>query len=104
LVVFGETSISACNDRITRKQRLRWATPQTSTSGSYDGKHNIGSYTKGVPTTPQHNSLNTRMKTPLAAAISYLIYKHIIFLRHEVICALPNATVFCTVMVTLKTI
>jgi len=31
LVAFGETSISACNNRITRKQRLRWATPQTST-------------------------------------------------------------------------
>jgi len=33
--VFGETSISACNDRIILKQRLRWATPQTSTLGSY---------------------------------------------------------------------
>jgi len=33
--VFGETSISACNDSIPRKQRLRWATPQTSTLGSY---------------------------------------------------------------------
>jgi len=31
LVAFGETSISACNDSIPRKQRLRWATPQTST-------------------------------------------------------------------------
>jgi len=31
LVAFGETSISACNDSISRKQRLRWATPQTST-------------------------------------------------------------------------
>jgi len=56
--------------------------------------------------TPQHNALNTRIKTPLAAAIRYLIYKHITFLRHKVIRALPNATVFCTVMViiTLKTI
>jgi len=27
LVAFGETSISACNDSIPRKQRLRWATP-----------------------------------------------------------------------------
>jgi len=35
LVAFGETSISACNDSIPRKQRLRWATPQTSTLGSY---------------------------------------------------------------------
>jgi len=35
LVAFGETSISACNDRITCKQRLHWATPQTSTLGSY---------------------------------------------------------------------
>jgi len=56
--------------------------------------------------TPQHNSLNTRIKTPLAAAIRYLIYKHITFLRHKLICALPNATVFCIVVViiTLKTI
>jgi len=50
--------------------------------------------------------LNTRLKTPLAAAIRYLIYKHITFLRHKVIRALANATVFCTVVVTitLKTI
>jgi len=56
--------------------------------------------------TPQHNSLNTRRKTPFAAAIRYLIYKHIAFLHHNVICALPNATVFCTVVViiTLKII
>ena len=56
--------------------------------------------------TPQHNSLNIRIKTPLAAAIRYLIYKHIAFLHHKVIRALPNATVFCTVVViiTLKTI
>ena len=56
--------------------------------------------------TSQHNSLNTRIKTPLAATIRYLIYKHITFLRHKVIHALPNATVFCTVVViiTLKTI
>ena len=56
--------------------------------------------------TPQHNSLNSRLKTPLAAAIRYLIYKHNTFLRHKVIRALPNATVFCIVMVmiTLKTI
>jgi len=49
--------------------------------------------------------LNTRLKTPLAAAIRYLIYKHITFLRHNVIRALPNATVFCAVVViiTLKT-
>jgi len=53
-----------------------------------------------------HSPLNTRLKTPLAAAIRYLIYKHITFLRHKVIRALPNATVFCTVVVitTLKTI
>ena len=31
------TTTSACNDSIPRKQRLRWATPQTSTLGSYDG-------------------------------------------------------------------
>ena len=45
------------------------------------------------------------MKTPLAAAIKYLIYKHFTFLRHKVIRALPNATVFCIVVViiTLKT-
>jgi len=50
--------------------------------------------------------LNTRLKTPLAAANRYLIYKHITFLRHKVIRALPNATVFCAVVViiTLKTI
>ena len=42
--------------------------------------------------TPQHNSLNTGIKTLLAAAIRYLIYKHITFLRHKVIRALPNAT------------
>jgi len=47
----------------------------------------------------QHNSLNTRIKTPLAAVIRYLIYKHIAFLRNKVIRALPNATVSCTVMV-----
>jgi len=35
LVAFGETSISVCNATIPRKQRLRWATPQTSTLGSY---------------------------------------------------------------------
>jgi len=53
-----------------------------------------------------HSSLNTILKTPLAAAIRYLIYKHITFLRHKVIRALPNATVFCTVVIinTLKTI
>jgi len=53
-----------------------------------------------------HSSLNTRLKTPLAAAIRHLIYKHITFLRHKVIRTLPNATVFCTVVVliTLKTI
>ena len=28
LVAFGETSISACNDRITRKQRLPWEHPK----------------------------------------------------------------------------
>ena len=28
--MFRETSISVCNDRILRKQLLRWATPQTS--------------------------------------------------------------------------
>ena len=56
--------------------------------------------------TPQRNSLNTRIKTPLADAIRYLIYEHITFLRHKVIRALPNATVFCIVVViiTLKTI
>jgi len=56
--------------------------------------------------TPQHNSLNIRFKTPLAAAIRYLIDKHITFLRHKVIRALPTAKVFCTVVViiTLKTI
>jgi len=42
------------------------------------------------------------MKTPLAAAIRYLICKHITLLRHKVIRALPNATVFCTVMVKIK--
>jgi len=52
--------------------------------------------------TPQHNSLNTRIKTPLAAAIRYLIYKHITFLRHKVIRALPNATVFCIVVVIIR--
>ena len=56
--------------------------------------------------TPQHNSFNTGTKTPIAAAIRYLIYKHIALLRHKVILALPNATVFCIVVViiTLKTI
>ena len=46
------------------------------------------------------------MKTQLAAAIRYLIYKHITLLRHKVIRALLNATVFCIVVViiTLKTI
>ena len=56
--------------------------------------------------TTQHNSLNTRIKTPLAGAIRYLIYKDISFVRHKVICALPNATAFCivVVLITLKTI
>jgi len=46
------------------------------------------------------------MKTPLAPAIRYLIYKHITFLRHKVIRALPNATVFgvVVVIITLETI
>jgi len=46
------------------------------------------------------------MKTPLAAAIRYLIYKQITFLGHTVSRALPNATAFCIVVVTitLKTI
>jgi len=46
------------------------------------------------------------MKTPLAAAIRYLIYKRITFLSHKGIRALPNPTVFCIVVViiTLKTI
>ena len=59
-----------------------------------------------TPYTNHSNSLNTRIKTPLAAAIRYLIYKHITFLGHKLIRALPNATVFCIVMViiTLKTI
>jgi len=45
-------------------------------------------------------------KTPLAATIRCLIDKHITFLRHKVIRALPNETVFCIVVViiTLKTI
>jgi len=53
-----------------------------------------------------HKSLHTRIKTPLAAAIRYLIYKHITFLGHKVIRALPNAAVFCIVVViiTLKSI
>jgi len=50
--------------------------------------------------------LNTRKKTPLAAAVRYLKYEHITLLHHKVIRALPNATVFCIVVViiTLKTI
>jgi len=50
--------------------------------------------------------LNTKIKISLAAAIRYLIYKHITFLRHKVFRALPNATVFIIVLViiTLKTI
>jgi len=50
--------------------------------------------------------LNARIKTPLAAAIRYLIYKPITLLRHKVIRALPIATVFLIVVViiTLKTI
>ena len=47
----------------------------------------------------QYSSLNTRIKIPLAAPVRYLIYKHITFLRYKVICALPNATVFCIVVV-----
>jgi len=53
----------------------------------------------GCAPAPQHNSLNITLKAPLAAAIRYLIYKHITFLRHKVIPALPNATVFCIVVV-----
>jgi len=50
--------------------------------------------------------MNTRIKTPLAAAIRYLIYKLITFLSHKVIRALPNETAFCivAVVITLKTI
>jgi len=45
--------------------------------------------------------LNTRIKTPLAAAIRYLIYKRITLLHYKIIRALPNATVFCIVVVTI---
>ena len=50
--------------------------------------------------------MNTRIKTPSAAAIRYLIYEHITFLRHKVIRALPNAIVFIIAVdiITLKTI
>jgi len=43
LVAFGKTSISAYNDSIPRKQRLRWATPQTSTLGSYTKRKTLHS-------------------------------------------------------------
>jgi len=40
------------------------------------------------------NSLKTGITPKLATAITFIIiYKHGIFLRHKVICALPNATV-----------
>jgi len=46
-----------------------------------------------IQITPQHNSLKTRKAPELATAFRYLICKHSTFLRHEVIRALPNATV-----------
>jgi len=46
-----------------------------------------------------HSSLKTKIKTPLAPAIRYLIYKHITFLRHKAFRALPNATIFFIVVV-----
>ena len=59
-----------------------------------------------IQITQQHNSLKTETTPKLATAFRYLIYKRSTFLRHKVICVLPNATVLCTVMViiTLETI
>ena len=56
--------------------------------------------------TTQHNPLKARITPKSANTFRYLICKHSTFLRHKVIRALPNATVFCTVVViiTLKTI
>jgi len=45
LVAFGETSISACDDSIPRKQLLRWVTRQTPTGANAQLKQN-----KNAPT------------------------------------------------------
>jgi len=46
-----------------------------------------------IQITPQYNSLKTRITPKIGTAFRYLNCKHSAFLRHEVIRALPKATV-----------